>query len=116
MMWVAVFGGIMNAMNAFDPLVRVVVHASKNVHQLLGWCGVFCFLSNMALADETAQVVVVSPIVRNIVENDVVCDDEKDMSHSLFYFMPHSFTAFRFQLAPDTFCILLLRILHSSCR
>ena len=78
MMWVSAFGGIMNAMDAFDPLARGVVRLSKNVNQLMGWCGVLCLLGNMALADEAAQVATMSPIVRKIVEKNVETDGEKD--------------------------------------
>ena len=78
MMWVSAFGGIMNAMNAFDPLAKLVVRISRNVHQLMGWCGVLCLMGNMALADEAAQVATMSPIVRDIVEKNVVTDSEED--------------------------------------
>lgn len=78
MMWVAAFGGIMNAMNAFAPLARLVVKISRNVHQLMGWCGVLCLIGNMALADEAAQVATMSPIVREITEKNVECDSEED--------------------------------------
>ncbi len=78
MMWVALFSGIMNAMNAFAPLEHMVVRLSKNVHQLMGWCSVLCLFGNAALADEAAQVTTMSPIVRNIVEKNVECDGEMD--------------------------------------
>ena len=78
MMWVSAFGGIMNAMNAFEPLSRLVVRISRNVHQLMGWCGVLCLMGNMALADEAAQVATMSPIVRDIVEKNVETDSEED--------------------------------------
>ena len=78
MMWVAAFGGIMNAMNAFDPLAKGVVKISRNVNQLMGWCGVICLLGNVALADEAAQVATMSPIVRKIVEKNVETENEKD--------------------------------------
>lgn len=78
MMWVAAFGGIMNAMNAFDPLARLVVRISRNVQQLMGWCGVLCLLGNVALADEAAQVATISPIVRDITEKNVECKTEAD--------------------------------------
>ena len=77
MLWVSAFGGIMNSMNAFDPLANLVVRISKNVHQLMGWCGVMCLAGNMALADEAAQVATISPIIRNIVEKNVECTDEE---------------------------------------
>ena len=79
MMWVAAFGGIMNAMHAFDPLTKGVVKISGSVHHLMGWCGVICLFGNAALADESAQVATISPIVREIVEKNVEADDEKGM-------------------------------------
>ena len=76
MLWVAAFGGIMNSMNAFDPLAKLVVKISRNVNHLMGWCSLLCFAGNAALADETAQVATMSPIVRNIIEKNVECSDE----------------------------------------
>jgi Na+/H+ antiporter NhaC len=77
MLWVAAFGGIMNAMNAFDPLARLVAKCSANVHHLLGWCGVLCIVGNMALSDETAQIATMSGIMRDIVDKNVECADEE---------------------------------------
>lgn len=77
MLWVSAFGGIMNSMNAFDPLAKLIVRISKNVHQLMGWCGVMCLAGNMALADEAAQVATISPIIRDTVEKNVECADEQ---------------------------------------
>jgi Na+/H+ antiporter NhaC len=42
----------------------------------MGWCGVLCMAGNMALADETAQVATMSPIIRDIVEKNVECDEQ----------------------------------------
>jgi len=78
MIWVSAFGGIMNSMNAFDPLAKLVVKMSRNVHQLMGWCGVLCLAGNAALSDEAAQVATMSPIVRDIVEKNVECKSEED--------------------------------------
>ena len=77
MAWVSAFGGIMNSMNAFDPLAKLVVKISKNVQQLMGWCGVLCLAGNAALSDEAAQVATMSPIIRDIVEKNVECDNEE---------------------------------------
>lgn len=77
MVWVSAFGGIMNSMNAFAPLANLVVKISRNVHQLMGWCGVLCLAGNVALADEAAQVATMSPIIRDVVERNVECDDEE---------------------------------------
>lgn len=78
MIWVSAFGGIMNSMNAFAPLSNLVVRISKNVQQLMGWCGILCLAGNVALADEAAQVATMSPIIRNIVDKNVECEDESD--------------------------------------
>ncbi|MBO4211603.1 MAG: Na+/H+ antiporter NhaC family protein [Oscillospiraceae bacterium] len=78
MMWVSVFGGIMNAMDAFAPLKRLVVRMSRNLHHLMGWCSVLCLVGNAALADEAAQVATMSPIIRDIVEKNTECDSEAD--------------------------------------
>ena len=77
MVWVSAFGGIMNSMDAFAPLAKLVTKISKNVHQLMGWCSVLCLAGNMALADEAAQVATMSPIIRDVVEKNVECDDEE---------------------------------------
>ena len=78
MIWVSAFGGLMNSMNAFDPLAKLVVKISGNVNQLMGWCGVLCLAGNAALSDEAAQVATMSPIIRDIVEKNVECTDESD--------------------------------------
>ena len=77
MAWVSAFGGLMNSMNAFDPLANLIKKLSRNVQQLMGWCGVLCLVGNAVLADEAAQVATISPIVRDVVEKNVECD-EKD--------------------------------------
>ena len=76
MLWVAALGGIMNSMNAFEPLARLVVRISRNVNQLMGWCGILALLGNAALADDTAEIATMSPILRNITDNHVECEDE----------------------------------------
>ena len=76
--WVSAFGGIMNSMGAFEPLAKLITKISKNVQQLMGWCGILCLVGNAVLADEAAQVTTISPIVRDVVEKNVNCKDEKD--------------------------------------
>lgn len=78
MLWVSVFGGIMNAMDAFAPLKKLVIKISHNVHHLMGWCSVLCFIGNAALADESAQVATMSPIIRDLVEQHTECETEAD--------------------------------------
>ena len=78
MLWVSVFGGIMNAMDAFAPLKRLVLRISGNVHHMMGWCSVLCLLGNAALADEAAQVSTMSSIIRDLAENNIECESEQD--------------------------------------
>ena len=77
-LWVVAFGGIMNEMHAFEPLARLIVRLSKNVHHLMGWSGVLCFIGNMALPDEAAQIAAISPIMRDLTETHIEVDSEKD--------------------------------------
>lgn len=81
-LWVTALGGIMNSMNAFEPLARLVVRLSRTVNQLMGWCSVLVLLGNGALADETAAIATISPIVRGITETQVDCADE-DAAYTL---------------------------------
>ena len=78
MLWVSAFGGVMNAMDAFAPLKRLVIRMSGNIHHLMGWCSILCLLGNAALSDEAAQVSTMSPIIRDIVEQNTECDSEED--------------------------------------
>ena len=76
MMWVAAFGGIMKVMDAFKPISTLVGKISKNVKQLMFWNGMLSIFGNMALADEMAQIVTIGPIIRNLVEKNVVANEE----------------------------------------
>ena len=76
MMWVAAFGGIMKVMDAFKPISTLVGKISKNVRQLMFWNGMLSIFGNMALADEMAQIVTIGPIIRNLVEKNVVANEE----------------------------------------
>ena len=78
MAWVSAFGGIMNSMDAFAPLTKLITKISRNVQQLMGWCGVLCLVGNAVLADEAAQVATISPIIRDVVEKNVACKEEQD--------------------------------------
>lgn len=77
MMWVSMFGGIMNSMDAFEPLAKLVVRISKSVNQLMSWCGVVALVGNAALADEACEIATLSPILRNIVEENIETADEE---------------------------------------
>ncbi len=77
MMWVACFGGIMGAMNAFDPLAKFMVSISRRVRDLMTLNGILCILGNVALSDEMAQIVTIGPIIKNITEEEIVVDSEE---------------------------------------
>ena len=72
MMWVAAFGGIMKIMDAFRPISILVVKISSSVRQLMFYNGVLSIFGNAALADEMAQIVTIGPIIKELVEKNVV--------------------------------------------
>lgn len=76
MMWIAAFGGIMNSMNAFDPLANLIVKISKNVRQLMTCNALLCLFGNVAFGDETAEIVTISPIIRRITDENVEASEE----------------------------------------
>ncbi len=76
MMWVGAFGGIMSRMKAFAPLSRLVSKISKNVRQLMFWNGMLSIAGNAALADEMAQIVTIGPIIKELVDDNVVGSEE----------------------------------------
>ena len=71
MLWVGAFGGVMNKMKAFDPVANFVLSISNNVRQLMTCNAMMCLLGNAALADEMAQIVTISPIIRTLTEENV---------------------------------------------
>lgn len=76
MMWVGAFGGIMAKMKAFAPLSKLVAHISKNVRQLMFWNGTLSVVGNAALADEMAQIVTIGPIIKELLDDNVVGSEE----------------------------------------
>ena len=77
MMWVAAFGGVMQLMNAFDPLAKFVSIISRKVRHLLGWNAVLCLIGNAALSDEMAQIVTIGPVIKQITDENVECATEE---------------------------------------
>ena len=77
MMWVAAFGGVMQLMDAFAPLAALIAKMSKKVRHLLGWNAVLSLLGNAALADEMAQIVTIGPVIKQVTEDNVVCETEE---------------------------------------
>lgn len=79
MLWVGAFGGVMRKMNAFDAVADAINHVVRNVRQLMFCNGLLCILGNAALADEMAQIVTISPVMRELTEKNVDCNDEDVM-------------------------------------
>lgn len=74
MLWVGAFGGVMRKMNAFDPIAEAILKVVTRVRQLMFANAALCLLGNAALADEMAQIVTISPIIRNMTEHSVEGD------------------------------------------
>ena len=66
----------MEMMDAFKPLSDLLGRISRNVRQLMFWNAVLSIFGNMALADEMAQIVTIGPIIKNLVEKNVVASEE----------------------------------------
>ncbi len=77
MMWVAAFGGVMQCMDAFSPLAALIAKLSKKVRHLLGWNAILSLLGNVALSDEMAQIVTIGPVIKQVTEDNVVCQTEE---------------------------------------
>lgn len=76
-LWTAAFGGIMGAMNAFDPIVKGVMKIAHNVRQLLACNAILSLLCNAVLGDCTGQIVTMGPIVKNMTETAVEATPEQ---------------------------------------
>lgn len=77
MMWVAAFGGVMQLMDAFAPLATVIGKISRKVRHILGWNAVLSLLGNAALSDEMAQIVTIGPVIKQVTEDNVWCENEE---------------------------------------
>lgn len=75
-MWVAAFGGIMNSINAFEPLARVIVKFAKNIRHLMFSNALLCLFGNFILGDEIAEIVTISPVIKSITEKHVKTSEE----------------------------------------
>lgn len=76
MMWVAAFGGVMQKMNAFEPLAKFVVKCSRKVRHLMTWNAILSLVGNMTLADEMAQIVTIGPVIKDILDDNVEGSEE----------------------------------------
>lgn len=71
MLWIGAFGGIMRRMDAFGAVAALVLKFAHNVRQLMFANGILCLVGNAALADEMAQIVTISPIIKDMTERNV---------------------------------------------
>ncbi|MBR1439503.1 MAG: Na+/H+ antiporter NhaC family protein [Synergistaceae bacterium] len=71
MLWIGAFGGVMRRMNAFDAIASVVMRCVMSVKQLMFANSLLCLIGNAALADEMAQIVTISPIIKDLTERNV---------------------------------------------
>lgn len=78
MLWIGAFGGVMAKMDAFDAIAKIVMKCVHSVRQLMFANGLLCLLGNAALADEMAQIVTISPIIKDLTVRNVK-GDEKSM-------------------------------------
>ena len=71
MLWIAAFGGVMRRMDAFGAIASLVLKCAHSVRQLMFANGLLCLIGNAALADEMAQIVTISPIIKDLTERNV---------------------------------------------
>lgn len=74
MLWIGAFGGVMRKMHAFDAISAIVMKCVHSVRQLMFANGLLCLIGNAALADEMAQIVTISPIIKDLTERNVKGD------------------------------------------
>lgn len=76
MLWIGAFGGVMRRMNAFDSISKFILKYVKKVRHLMFANGLLCLVGNAALADEMAQIVTISPILKTMTESSVRGDEK----------------------------------------
>ena len=74
MLWIGAFGGVVRRMDAFGAISALVMKCVKNVRQLMFANGLLCLVGNAALADEMAQIVTMSPIIKDLTDRHVKGD------------------------------------------
>lgn len=74
MLWIGAFGGVMGRMNAFEAIASLVMKCVRKVRHLMFANALLCLLGNAALADEMAQIVTMSPIIKDLTEKNVKGD------------------------------------------
>lgn len=76
MLWIGAFGGVMRRMNAFDAIANLVLKCVHSVRQLMFANGLLCLIGNAALADEMAQIVTISPIIKELTDRHIKGDSK----------------------------------------
>ena len=76
MLWIGAFGGVMRRMDAFGAIARLILSCVRSVKQLMFANGLLCLVGNAALADEMAQIVTISPIIKDLTERNVKGSDK----------------------------------------
>lgn len=76
MLWIGAFGGVMRRIHAFDAISALVLKCVHSVRQLMFANGLLCLIGNAALADEMAQIVTMSPIIKDLTDNHVKGDSK----------------------------------------
>lgn len=71
MLWIGAFGGVMRRMDAFGAISALVMKCVHSVRQLMFANGLLCLVGNAALADEMAQIVTISPIIKDLTDRHV---------------------------------------------
>lgn len=71
MLWISAFGGVMRRMDAFGAIATLVMRCVHSVRQLMFANGLLCLIGNAALADEMAQIVTMSPIIKDLTDRNV---------------------------------------------
>ena len=107
MLWVGAFGGVMRKMNAFDPIADAILRVVRSVRQLMCANAALCLLGNAALADEMAQIVTISPIIKNMTEHSIE-GNEKDM-----YKLALRNATFADAMARSCLCMSQFSLFHS---
>ena len=76
MLWIGAFGGVMRRMEAFDSIAKLVMNCVHKVRHLMFANALLCLIGNAALADEMAQIVTISPIIKDLTDKNVKGDDK----------------------------------------
>lgn len=74
--WAMGFGAVMRRMDAFGPLARFFVRVSRKVRHLLVCNGLLCLIINASINEEMSQMATVGPVIKDIVDNNVIGSDE----------------------------------------